>query len=74
MHDLELLGEYVQTGSEAAFAELVRRHIDWVQESALRQVGRRQVAEGRAVGGIGGECGGTNAGGAGGEDYLGGGK
>ena len=31
MNDLELLGEYVQKGSEAAFAELVRRHIDWVR-------------------------------------------
>ena len=45
MNDLELLGEYVQKGSEAAFAELVRRHIDWVQGVALRQVGRRQMAE-----------------------------
>lgn len=45
MNDLELLGEYVQKGSEAAFSELVRRHIDWVQGSALRQVGRRQMAE-----------------------------
>lgn len=64
MNDLELLGEYVQKGSEAAFAELVRRHIDWVQGAALRQVGRvGEAADGRGCDAGGVYC----AGAAGGE-------
>lgn len=36
--DSTLLRQYVTEGSEAAFAELVRRHIDLVHSVALRQV------------------------------------
>lgn len=44
--DTELLGKYLQQGSETAFAELVRRHIDLVYSAALRQLnGDRQHAE-----------------------------
>src|SRR6266496_1612085 len=38
LNDSELLQRYVHDRSEAAFAELVRRHIDLVYSSALRQV------------------------------------
>ena len=37
-NDSELLRRYLHDRSEAAFAELVRRHIDLVYSSALRQV------------------------------------
>src|SRR5262249_58888956 len=37
--DTELLRRYVQNGSEAAFGELVARHIDLVYCTALRIVG-----------------------------------
>jgi RNA polymerase sigma factor (sigma-70 family) len=37
--DSELLRAYVETRSEAAFAELVRRHLDLVYSAALRRVG-----------------------------------
>jgi RNA polymerase sigma factor (sigma-70 family) len=43
--DWELLQDYVQTGSEAAFAELVQRHIDWVYSVAVRRVYEPQLAE-----------------------------
>ncbi len=43
--DWELLQEYVQARSEAAFAELVRRHIDWVYSVAIRRVYEPQLAE-----------------------------
>ena len=37
--DAELLLEYAENGKEEAFAELVRRHLGLVYQSALRQVG-----------------------------------
>ena len=37
--DCELLRRYAEDGYEAAFAELVRRHVDLVYSSACRQVG-----------------------------------
>lgn len=37
--DAILLRRYAETGAEDAFAELVRRHIDWVYSASLRRVG-----------------------------------
>ncbi len=37
--DAELLSAYADSGDEAAFAELVRRHVDGVYSSALRRLG-----------------------------------
>ena len=37
--DAELLLRYARDGAEDAFAEIVRRHIDFVFQTALRQVG-----------------------------------
>ena len=37
MDDRKLLREYLEQGSEAAFAELVNRHADLVYSAALRQ-------------------------------------
>lgn len=45
MDDFELLREYVERQSHEAFAELVRRHIDLVHSSALRQVHDPHLAE-----------------------------
>jgi RNA polymerase sigma factor (sigma-70 family) len=39
IEDSELLRRYVETGSEDAFAELVRRNIGFVYAAALRQLG-----------------------------------
>lgn len=38
MDDWELLQDFVRTRSDPAFAELVRRHIDWIYSVALRRV------------------------------------
>ena len=43
--DLDLLARYVRQNSEDAFAELVRRHLDLVYSSALRQVRSPQLAQ-----------------------------
>jgi RNA polymerase sigma factor (sigma-70 family) len=40
-----LVSAYVKDGAEAAFRSLVRRHVDLVFATALRQVGDRGVAE-----------------------------
>jgi DNA-directed RNA polymerase specialized sigma24 family protein len=45
MGDWELLQAYAKNRSETAFAELVRRHLDWVYSVALRQVSDRHLAE-----------------------------
>lgn len=42
--DAELLHEYVTTGAELAFGELVRRYSDLVYSAALRQVGDPEAA------------------------------
>jgi RNA polymerase sigma factor (sigma-70 family) len=44
-NDLELLEEYLERGSEEAFATLVHRHLDLVYSAALRQVAAPQFAE-----------------------------
>jgi RNA polymerase sigma factor (sigma-70 family) len=44
-NDIELLRHYVESGSEEAFAELVRRHIDFVYAAALRHVNGSHRAE-----------------------------
>jgi len=43
--DQQLLRDYLQNRSETAFAELVRRHVDFVYSAALRLVGNPQSAE-----------------------------
>lgn len=43
--DLELIQQYVQDGSEEAFARLARRHADWVYSAALRMVRDQHLAE-----------------------------
>ena len=45
MEDVQLLREYVRSGSQEAFAELVRRHVDFVYSTALRQVRDPAAAE-----------------------------
>jgi len=43
--DQQLLGDYTERRSEPAFAELVRRHIDFVYSAAMRMVSDAQLAE-----------------------------
>ena len=43
--DIELLRQYAETRSEAAFTELVRRHIDFVYAVALRHARSTHRAE-----------------------------
>jgi RNA polymerase sigma factor (sigma-70 family) len=45
MTDRQLLDEYAIQKSEAAFAELVRRHADWVYSAARRLVRDQHLAE-----------------------------
>lgn len=45
MNDWELIQQYVQQGSESAFAELVKRYIDLVHAAGIRQTGDRELAE-----------------------------
>ena len=45
MGDWQLLQAYAKSRSEAAFAELVRLHLDWVYSVALRHVGDPHLAE-----------------------------
>src|SRR5216117_3666484 len=45
MQDAELLRDYVTSGSDAAFAELVDRYVDFVYSTARRQLGNEQLAE-----------------------------
>ena len=45
MGDWQLLQAYAKNRSEAAFAELVRRHLDWVHSVAMRHVGDPHLAE-----------------------------
>ena len=43
--DRQLLARYLDEGSQDAFAELVRRHVNFVYSAALRQVRSSQLAE-----------------------------
>ena len=43
--DMELVGDYARLNSEAAFAELVQRHINLAYSAALRHVGNAAHAE-----------------------------
>ena len=45
MDDSRLLLDFVTTGSQSAFAHLVRRHVDLVYSAALRHVHDAALAE-----------------------------
>ena len=45
LSDQQLLREYAQNRAEAAFAELVRRHVDLVYSAALRQLRDAHLAQ-----------------------------
>lgn len=45
MSDWQLIQAYTEDRSEAAFTELVERHLNWVYSAALRQVGNAHLAE-----------------------------
>ncbi len=45
MTDGELTSRYARERDEQAFAELVRRHGDWVYSAAKRQMGDGHLAE-----------------------------
>jgi len=45
MDDARLLLDFVATGSQSAFAQIVRRHVDLVYATALRHVNDAQLAE-----------------------------
>ncbi|MDB6064475.1 MAG: polymerase, sigma-24 subunit, subfamily [Pedosphaera sp.] len=45
LDDGQLLARYVNDGSQEAFAELVKRHLNFVYSAALRQVRASQLAE-----------------------------
>ena len=45
MDDVQLLKQYVKDGSQEAFADIVRRHVDLVYGTARRLVGDEQLAE-----------------------------
>lgn len=45
MDDRELLERYCRAGDHEAFAQLVRRHSDWIYASARRQIGDVHLAE-----------------------------
>jgi RNA polymerase sigma factor (sigma-70 family) len=45
MNDWRLLREYLEHGSESAFTEIVRRHVDMIFSVALRKLGQPQAAQ-----------------------------
>src|SRR5687767_1223169 len=45
MTDWQLIQQYLQSRSQDAFAELVRRHIGWVRAAAMRQVRDAHLAD-----------------------------
>ncbi|MCX5658732.1 MAG: sigma-70 family RNA polymerase sigma factor [Planctomycetota bacterium] len=45
MDDMDLLRQYAQTNSQAAFSELVARHINWVYGVCRRRVGDATLAD-----------------------------
>ena len=45
MSDLELLSQYVRTGSQEAFAQIVRLYVDMVYSAARRQLRDAHLAE-----------------------------